>query len=65
MKEKVLETMKAAGKPMSAGEVEKALQADRKEIDKAFKALKEEGKIEQVFKYTDIYGTKNILKIFE
>ncbi|MBQ8044784.1 MAG: hypothetical protein IJ269_00355, partial [Bacteroidales bacterium] len=26
-------------------EVEKALQADRKEIDKAFKALKEEGKI--------------------
>ena len=45
MKEKVLETMKAAGKPMSAGEVEKALQADRKEIDKAFKALKEEGKI--------------------
>ena len=45
MKEKVLETMKAAGKPMSAGEVEKALQADRKEIDKAFKQLKEEGKI--------------------
>ncbi|MBR7168505.1 MAG: transcriptional regulator [Bacteroidales bacterium] len=45
MKEKVLEAMKAAGKPMSAGEVEKALQADRKEIDKAFKALKEEGKI--------------------
>lgn len=45
MKEKVLETMKAAGKPMSAGEVEKALQADRKEIDKAFKALKEEGLI--------------------
>ena len=26
-------------------EVEKALQADRKEIDKAFKQLKEEGKI--------------------
>ena len=45
MKEKVLEVMKSTGKPMSAGEVEKALQADRKEIDKAFKALKEEGKI--------------------
>ena len=45
MKDKVLEVMKNTGKPMSAGEVEKALQADRKEIDKAFKALKEEGKI--------------------
>ena len=45
MKEKVLEVMKSTGKPMSAGEVEKALQADRKEIDKAFKQLKEEGKI--------------------
>ena len=45
MKEKVLEVMKSTGKPMSAGEVEKALQADRKEIDKAFKALKEEVKI--------------------
>lgn len=45
MKEKVLEVMKSTGKPMSAGEVEKVLQADRKEIDKAFKALKEEGKI--------------------
>ena len=38
MKDKVLEVMKNTGKPMSAGEVEKALQADRKEIDKAFKA---------------------------
>ena len=37
--------MKAAGKPMSAGEVEKALGADRKEIDKAFAELKKEGKI--------------------
>ena len=45
MKDKVLEIMKNTGKPMSAGEVEKALQADRKEIDKAFKQLKEEGKI--------------------
>lgn len=45
MKDKVLEVMKNTGKPMSAGEVEKALQADRKEIDKVFKQLKEEGKI--------------------
>jgi len=45
MKDKVLEVMKNTGKPMSAGDVEKALQAERKEIDKAFKQLKEEGKI--------------------
>lgn len=45
MKEQVLKVMKEAGCPMSAGEVEKALQADRKEIDKAFKELKAEGKI--------------------
>ena len=45
VKATVLKTMKDAGKPVSAGEVEKLLKADRKEIDKAFKALKEEGKI--------------------
>lgn len=45
MKEQVLAAMKAAGKPMSAGEVEKALGADRKEVDKAFAELKKEGKI--------------------
>ncbi len=45
MKEEILKVMKEAGKPMSAGEVEKLLKADRKEIDKAFKVLKEEGKI--------------------
>ena len=37
--------MKEAGKPMSAGEVEKATGIDRKEIDKAFKELKAEGAI--------------------
>ncbi|MDF9823785.1 transcription initiation factor TFIIIB Brf1 subunit/transcription initiation factor TFIIB [Breznakia sp. PF5-3] len=41
-KEKVLEAMRDAGKPMSAGEVEKATGIDRKEIDKAFKELKKE-----------------------
>ena len=45
MKEEILKVMEEAGRPMSAGEVEKLLKADRKEIDKAFKALKEEGKI--------------------
>lgn len=45
MKEEIMKVMKEAGRPMSAGEVEKLLKADRKEIDKAFKALKEEGKI--------------------
>ena len=45
MKEEILKVMKEAGRPMSAGEVEKLLKADRKEIDKAFKALKGEGKI--------------------
>lgn len=45
MKQAILDTMKAAGKPMSAGEVEKALGADRKEIDKAFAELKKEGRI--------------------
>ena len=37
--------MRDAGKPMSAGDVAKALGADRKEVDKAFAALKKEGAI--------------------
>lgn len=45
MKTKVLDAMKAAGKPMGAGEVATALGADRKEVDKAFAELKKEGKI--------------------
>lgn len=45
MKEQVLQTMREAGKPVSAGEVTKALGADRKEVDKAFAALKKEGAI--------------------
>ncbi|HKM09184.1 MAG TPA: transcriptional regulator [Candidatus Methanomethylophilaceae archaeon] len=44
-KEKVIEAMKEAGKPMSAGEIEKATGIDRKEIDKAFKELKADGTI--------------------
>jgi biotin operon repressor len=45
MKDDVLKAMSDAGKPVSAGEVEKALGADRKEVDKAFKELKAEGAI--------------------
>ena len=45
VKENVLEVMKKAGKPLSAGEVEKLSGLDRKEIDKAFKELKLENAI--------------------
>ena len=37
--------MREAGKPFSAGEVTKALGADRKEVDKVFTTLKKEGAI--------------------
>ncbi|MDT3425063.1 putative transcriptional regulator [Paenibacillus forsythiae] len=42
IKEQVLDTIKSAGKPVSAGEVEKLSGLDRKEIDKAFNELKKE-----------------------
>lgn len=45
MKESVLQAMREAGKPVSAGEVTKMLNADRKEVDKAFAELKKEGAI--------------------
>ena len=45
MKDQVLQAMREAGKPVSAGEVTKALGADRKEVDKAFAELKKEGAI--------------------
>jgi biotin operon repressor len=41
-KEQVLKAMTEAGKPVSAGEVEKILGIDRQEVDKAFKELKKE-----------------------
>jgi DNA-binding transcriptional regulator GbsR (MarR family) len=44
--EKVFETMKAAGKPLKAGEIATASGLDKKEVDKAMKVLKAEGKIE-------------------
>lgn len=45
VKDDVLSAMKKSGKPMSAGEVEKALGIDRKAVDKAFSDLKAEGAI--------------------
>jgi predicted transcriptional regulator len=44
-KDAVIETMKAAGKPLSAGEIEKLSGLNRKDIDKAFKELKDENAI--------------------
>lgn len=38
--------MKKAGKPLSAGEVAELASLDRKDVDKAFKELKTEEKIE-------------------
>lgn len=43
--EKVLEAMKAAGKPMKAGEIAEASGLDKKEVDKAMKELKADAKI--------------------
>ena len=37
--------MREAGKPVSAGDVTKMLDADRKVVDKAFAELKKEGAI--------------------
>lgn len=42
---KVLALMAQAGKPVSAGEIEKMSDLERKIVDKAFKDLKEQGKI--------------------
>lgn len=45
LKQKVLEIMRENNAPMNAGAVQKALDVDRKEIDKAFKELKAENAI--------------------
>ncbi len=45
MKEKVLQVMREADKPMSAGDVTKVLGVDRKDVDKAFAELKKDGVI--------------------
>jgi hypothetical protein len=43
--EKVLVALKAVGKPMKAGEIVEVSGLNRKEVDKAMKVLKAEGKI--------------------
>lgn len=43
--EKVLSTMQAAGKPMSAGQIAEASGLDKKDVEKAMKLLKAEEKI--------------------
>ena len=44
-KQKVLDTMKQVGQPLNAGKIAELSGLDRKEVDKAMKALKEEGAI--------------------
>jgi predicted transcriptional regulator len=44
-KEQVIDAMKQAGKPVSAGEVEKLTGLERKEVDKIFKVLKKDNTI--------------------
>lgn len=41
----VLEAMKAAGRPVSAGEISEATGLDRKAVDKAMADLKKDGAI--------------------
>ena len=43
--EKVLYTLQKAAKPMKAAEIAEAAGIDKKEVDKALKTLKTEGKI--------------------
>lgn len=45
-KEKIIDAMYNAGKPVSAGEVEQLTGLERKVVDKIFKELKIEEKIE-------------------
>ncbi len=44
-KEDVLKAMKEAGKPVRPGDVAKALGVESKEVSKAIKELKKEGKV--------------------
>ncbi|MDD3106373.1 MAG: transcriptional regulator [Bacilli bacterium] len=44
-KEQVLQAMKEANQPLSAGDVEKSTGLDRKIVDKAFNELKKDDKI--------------------
>lgn len=43
--ELVLKTLNANGEPMKAGEIAEAANLDKKEVDKAMKVLKADGRI--------------------
>jgi len=45
MKEKVFEAMKKAGKPVRPGDIAKMIGIESKEVSKAIKELKKEGKV--------------------
>ncbi len=45
IKELVIQTLDASSEPMRAGEIAEAANLERKEVDKAMKALKAEGRI--------------------
>lgn len=45
-KEKVLEALKTAPEPLKAGEIQDKTGLEKKDVDKAIKDLKKEGKIE-------------------
>ena len=44
-REKILETMRAAGEPLNAGKVAELSGLDRKVVDKVFAELKKDGSI--------------------
>ena len=46
MEEKVLEVLQKSDKPLKAAEIAEMLGVDKKEVDKAIKKLKAEGKID-------------------
>jgi biotin operon repressor len=43
--EKVIQTLKKSGTPMKSGEIADVAGIDKKEVDKALKSLKSEGKV--------------------
>ncbi len=49
-KEKILEAMKKAGKPLNAGKIVELTGLERKEVDKAMNKLKAENAIESPVK---------------
>lgn len=46
IKQAVLDTMRAAGEPLSAGQIAERAGLERKAVDKAMDALKKSGEIE-------------------